>query len=306
MLRKITYSFFIGLISVFSGITTSFSQEFFCEVNVQSNPKLLVTTVDKEVIGQLKEVIEEFMNNTRWTKDEFEIEERINCALQISIEKIPSTGNYEGSIQIQASRPVYNSNYNSTLFSFKDDDFIIRFDRNQILQYSPNQFRDNLTSILAFYAYMILGYDYDSFSPQGGTKHFEMAQQIVSLASTGQGWNASDSRKRNRFYLIDNALQQLFSPLRDAYYIYHRSGLDVAYVDIAKCREEVYNALKLLESVQQTRPGSVNVQIFLSAKINELKGLYSKAEIDEKNKVIALLKKLDPANASKYDEILTT
>jgi hypothetical protein len=140
MLRKITYSFFIGFISVFSGITTSFSQEFFCEVNVQSNPQLPLSTVEKEVLSQLKQVVEEFMNNTRWTKDEFELEERINCVLQISVEKMPSPGSYEGSIQIQATRPVYNSSYNTTLFSFKDEDLIFRFDRNQILQYSPNQF----------------------------------------------------------------------------------------------------------------------------------------------------------------------
>jgi len=283
------------------------SQELLCEVNLVTNPKLQITTVDKDIIDNLTEVVKEFMNNTRWTKDEFEIEERINCALQLSIDKITGTGSYEGSIQIMASRPVYNSSYNTTIFSFKDDDFNFRFDRNQILQYAPNQFRDNLTSILAFYAYMILGYDYDSFSLEGGTKHFEMAQQIVSISqSGGEGWNASDSKRRNRFYLVDNALQQYFSPLRKLYYDYHRLGMDNLYLNIEKGRNVIYEALLTLEPIQQTRPGSVNLQIFLSAKINELKGLYAKAEMSEKNKVVALLKKLDPANGTKYEEILTT
>ena len=289
-------------------LSTSYAQELFCEVNVITDPKLQITTVDKDVIDQLKDVVAEFMNNTRWTKDEFEVEERINCVFQISIERIPSTGLYSGSLQVQASRPVYNASYNTTILSFKDDNLDFRFDRNQILQYAPNQFRDNLTSICAFYAYMILGYDYDSFSLEGGTKHFEMAQQIVSMSQNGggEGWSANDSRRRNRFYLVDNALQQYFSPLRQVYYDYHRKGLDNLYTDIEKGRKVIFESLQLLEPVQQSRPGSLNLQIFLSAKINELKGLYAKAEMAEKNKVVALLKKLDPANGTKYDEILTT
>lgn len=297
----------VALLAMLVSTSMIQSQELYCEVNVITDPKLQITTVDKDVIDQLKNVIAEFMNNTRWTKDEFEIEERINCVFQLSIERIPNTGTYGGSLQVQASRPVFNSSYNTTILSIKDDFVDFSFDRNQILQYAPNQFRDNLTSILAYYAYMILGYDYDSFSLEGGTKYFEMAQQIVSISqSGGEGWNASDSRKKNRFYLVDNALQQYFSPLRKVYYEYHRLGMDNLYANIEKGRTVIYETLQLLEPVQQTRPGSVNLQILLSAKINELKGLFAKADMAEKNKIVTLLKKLDPANGTKYEEILTT
>jgi hypothetical protein len=297
------------LSAIFLGFLTSsgIAQELRCEVNIITDPKLQIQTVDKDIIDQLKTVIEEFMNNTRWTKDQYEIEERIVCVFQVSIEKIPTTGVYSGSLQVQAVRPVYNSNYTTTILSFKDDNLNFAFDRNQILQYAPNQFRDNLTSILAFYAYMILGYDYDSFSMEGGTRYFETAQQIVNLAqsSPDDGWKSSDSRKRNRFYLVDNALQQFFSPLRKCYYNYHRLGMDFLYADIEKARKVIYEALKELEPIQQTRPGTVNLQIFLSAKLPELKGIFSKAEMAEKNQIVSLLKKLDPANGTKYDEILT-
>jgi len=308
MLKKCVTKFvWLMLIPILGFALRVNSQELFCEVSLVTDPNLQITTVDKDIIDNLQEVVREFMNNTQWTKDEFEVEERINCAIQLSINKIPSSGNYEGSIQIQASRPVYNSSYNSTILSFKDDNLNFRFDRNQILQYAPNQFRDNLTSILAFYAYMILGYDYDSFALEGGTKYFQMAQQIVTLSQGGEGdgWRANDSRRRNRFFLVDNALQQYFSPLRQVYYEYHRLGMDALYADIVKGRKVIMETLKLLEPVQQSRPGSVNVQIFLSAKLNELKGLFAKAEMSEKNEIVALLKKLDPANGSKYDEILT-
>lgn len=307
MLEKFIRVSKLWVIAAVMTVTSSKAQELLCEVNLVTDPKLQITTVDKDIIDNITNVVKEFMNNTRWTKDEFEIEERINCIIQLSIENIPSTGQYSGSIQINATRPVYNSNYTTTIFSFKDNNLDFRFDRNQILQYSPNQFRDNLTSILAFYAYMILGYDYDSFSLEGGTKYFEMAQQIVTLSQGGEGdgWRSNDSRKRNRFYLIDNALQQYFSPLRKAYYEYHRKGLDILYTDIAKGRKVIVETLKGLEPIQQSRPGSVNMQIFLSSKLNELKGLFSKAEMAEKNEVVALLKKLDPANGTKYEEILT-
>ncbi|GAA0874858.1 DUF4835 family protein [Wandonia haliotis] len=307
MLEKFIRVSKLWVIAAVMTVTSSKAQELLCEVNLVTDPKLQITTVDKDIIDNITNVVKEFMNNTRWTKDEFEIEERINCIIQLSIENIPSTGQYSGSIQINATRPVYNSNYTTTIFSFKDNNLDFRFDRNQILQYSPNQFRDNLTSILAFYAYMILGYDYDSFSLEGGTKYFEMAQQIVTLSQGGEGdgWRSNDSRKRNRFYLIDNALQQYFSPLRKVYYEYHRKGLDILYTDIAKGRNVILETLKELEPIQQSRPGSVNMQIFLSSKLNELKGLFSKAEMAEKNEIVALLKKLDPANGTKYEEILT-
>jgi hypothetical protein len=174
------------------------------------------------------------------------------------------------------------------------------------LVYAPNQYRDNLTSILAFYAYFILGIDYDSFSLKGGTPYFTEAQQIVSNAqsSNATGWKSNEQGKRNRFYLVDNILHQLFEPLRECNYEYHRIGIDHLYDDKVIARKSIYEALNKLTTVVATRPNSVNLLNFVQAKRDELRNLYSDADVKEKNDVIALLKKIDPANSSSYQEIL--
>lgn len=293
---------FISLLSVSMNLN---GQELKCEVNVVTAPTLTLNTVDKDVFDKLKQAVTDFMNNTTWTKDKFEVQERINCVLQLSITEIAASNTYKGSIQVNSSRPVFNSSYNSTLFNFLDEDLEFTYDRNQIIRFAPNQFSDNLTSILAFYAYMVIGYDYDSFSLEGGTTYFETAQQIVSNAQSvaASGWRANEPKKRNRFYLVDNALQELFKPLRTTYYEYHRLGLDYAYQDPAKARAIILKTLKPLLPIQQTRPASLNIQLFFSAKINELKKLFGQSDPAEKAEVIALLKKLDPANGSKYEEM---
>jgi hypothetical protein len=246
------------------------------------------------------------MNTTQWTKDKFKVEERINCNIQLQINSIPSPGTYSGSMQIQSSRPAFNSSYNTTIFNFQDDDIQFSYSRNAVLVYAPNQYRDNLTSILAFYAYFIIGMDYDSFSMKGGTPYFNEAQQIVSNAQTSSapGWKSNEAGKRNRFYLVDNILHQLFEPLRECIYEYHRKGVDKLYDDKLVARKAMYDALNKLTKVVATRPNSINLLSFVQAKREELKSLYSDAEVKDKNDVVSLLKKLDPANASRYQEIL--
>jgi len=171
-------SFVISLlIFLYAGIASA--QELNCQVSIITDARLEVTSVEKEIFDQLKQTIYDMMNTTQWTKDKFKVEERINCNIQLQINSIPSPGTYEGSIQVQSTRPGYNSSYNTTLFNFQDDDIQFAYSRNSILIYAPNQYRDNLTSILAFYAYFIIGMDYDSFSLKGGTPYFNEAQQIV-------------------------------------------------------------------------------------------------------------------------------
>jgi hypothetical protein len=282
------------------------SQELNCQVNIVTDASLEVTSVELEIIEQLKGVIYEFMNNTQWTKDKFTVEERINCNLQIQISEIPQPGTYSGAVQVQSSRPAFNSSYNTTIFNFQDEDLVFGFSRNAVLAYAPNQYRDNITSILAFYAYYIIGMDYDSFSNKGGTKYFNEAQQIVTNAqsSGAPGWKSNERGKNNRYWLVDNALHQLFSPLRECNYEYHRKGLDVIYDDKIAGRKAVYTALNKLLKVVSTRPNSLNVTNFIRAKTIELVNLYKDAEAKEKNQVVNLLKRLDPTNSSKYQEIL--
>lgn len=299
---------YLILLLLISTSLVSTAQEFNCQVNVVTDPKLDITSVEKEILEELKQVIFDFMNNTSWTKDEFEVEERINCNLVLQIEDIPSQGVYSGSLQIQSSRPVYSSTYNSTLFNFLDKDITFRYTRNAILQFAPNEFRDNLTAVIAFYSYMLLGYDYDSFALEGGTKYFTEAQKIVTLAQTagGAGWKSNERGKRNRFWLVDNALQELFSPLRVCFYEYHRKGMDELYTNKEEARAAMYKALQNLTKVHNSRPGSVNVLNFAQAKLTEIKNLYSDAEVKEKNNIVNLLKRIDPTNSSKYQEILNS
>jgi hypothetical protein len=304
MLSKISRKFIVFSLFLF-GASSLHGQELKATVTVVPKPQMNLTTVDREVLDVLKRVIEEFVNNTKWTSDLFEVNERINCSFQMTINEIPSTGAYRASLIVNANRPVFNASISTTMINFKDDNVDFTFNRDQILQYSENQFRDNLTSIFAFWVYMVLGYDYDSFSLEGGTKHFIKAQQIASLAqSAGGGWSPNDPSKRNRFSIIDNHLNPLFQPLRAAYYNYHRKGMDMLYNDIAVARQNILEALKTLQALQDARFGNVNLQIFTLAKREEFVNIFSKAEAGEKTEVVAILKKIDPSNGEKYDEIL--
>ena len=282
------------------------SQELNCQVSIVTDAKLEVNSVEKEVFEKLEQTVYELMNNTQWTKDVFAIEERINCNLQIQIKSKLAQNTYSGSLQVQSTRPAFNSSYNTTLFNFMDQDLQFSFSRNSLLVYAPNQYRDNLTSVLAFYAYFILGMDYDSYSLKGGTKYFNEAQQIVMLAqsSSSPGWKSKEAGKRNRFWLVDNVLHQLFEPLRDCFYQYHRKGIDVLYENKESGREAIYNAINLLSTVIRNRPNSINTQSFVQAKSNELKNLSIDADKNSKTKIVNLLKRIDPANSSKYQEIL--
>lgn len=293
------------IITLMSSLSVN-AQELNCQVSIIADAKLEVTSVEQEIFKQLEQTIYELMNNTQWTKDKFTVEERINCNLQLQIREIPSSGTYSGYLQIQSSRPAFNSSYNTTIFNFQDEDISFNFSRGAVLIYAPNQFRDNLTSILAFYAYFIIGLDYDTFSLKGGTKYFNEAQQIVSNAQTAgfQGWKSNEKGKKNRYWLVDNALHELFSPLRECSFEYHRKGVDVLYDDKSTGRKAIYGAMNKLVKVVSTRPNSVNLINFVAAKSNELKNLYEDAEPKEKSDIVNLLKRIDPANSSKYQEIL--
>ncbi|MBI1836761.1 MAG: DUF4835 family protein [Flavobacteriia bacterium] len=295
----------IILFSLFSYL--SYGQELNCQVSIITNAKLEVTSVELEVISQLKQSINDLMNNTQWTKDKFKIEERINCQLQLQIDKIPAAGSFSGFLQIQSSRPAYNSSYNSLIFNFQDDDIEFSFSRQASFVYAANQYKDNLTSILAFYAYYIIGMDYDSFSLKGGTPYFTEAQQIVTNAqnSGASGWKSNEKGvKRNRYWLVDNALHQLFEPLRECFYEYHRKGIDQLYANPVEAKKAIFEALNKLVKVTTTRPGSVNLLNFIQAKQTEIKNIFYDSEQNEKTEIINLLKRIDPTNSSKYETLL--
>jgi len=297
--------FFLLVCFLFTFIVNA--QEFNCEVSIVTEAKVEVSTADKAVLDRLETSIFEFMNNQEWTSDNFEIEERVNCQIQLQIKGIPFYGNFSCSMQIQSSRPAFHSSYNTTMFNFQDDNVEISFTGESPLILPSNGYRDNLSSILGFYGYFILGMDYDSFSLKGGSPYFTLAQQIVANAqsSGNAGWQTNEKgNKRNRYWLVDNIQQQLFEPLRICNYEYHRLGIDKLYGNKVEGRKAITAALKKLNKISTVRPNSVNLLNFIQAKVNELKNLYIDADTKEKMEVVNLLKRIDPANSSKYEQIL--
>lgn len=286
-------------------IQSAKAQELDCQVSVIAPT---VNNVETAVFEQLETAITEFMNGRRWTTDEFILTERVTCTMQITINKATSQTNFEGTIQVQSSRPVYNSNYNAPLLMVNDNDFDFTYAPGTMLQYSPDQFRDNLTSVLAFYAYLILAMDYDSFALEGGTNWYTQAQTVVTnaqgLSSPPAGWSAADG-KQSRYALIDNILSQTFRPLRRCYYEYHRIGLDKAFDDPAAARQVMSDALITLRNVHRIRPANYNLQTFFQAKKDEIVKMFGVAPESERARLLPVLKLIDPGNIPVYDQGLS-
>lgn len=279
------------------------SQELNCEVNIIS-PKLKSSPENVLIFDALKQSIFDFMNNTEWTDDVFQGNEKIECSFLITINEKLSSNEFSGTIQIQSRRPVFNSNYSTTLLNHVDKDFKFTFERNTQVVFVENQFTNNLSSILAFYAYLIIGTDYDSFSLEGGTPYFIKAQQIVNQAQTSgaNGWKASENT-RNRFWLVENILHVVFKPMRRCMYEYHRLGFDELYNEPIKGRNIITNCFNYLINVHNLRPLSINMKVFFNAKVDEIVNLFSEATPQEKDKVHELAKRLDPGNIAKYDKM---
>jgi len=292
---------FIILITGLSACVTGISQELLCEVNVLS-PKAQEENV--AIYDLLKTTIEEFMNTRKWTDDDYELYERIECSIQITIDKATDQTRFEASMQIQSSRPVYNSDYKTPVFLVNDNDFNFTFQPNTLIQFSLDQHRDNLSSVLGYYAYYILGKDYDSFSPLGGTDYYLKAQQVVSNCQNAaeSGWRPAES-DRNRYWLVENILSQSFAPLRDINYSLHREGFDLMYNSPDAVRTKMIDDLKSLRSIHQIRPSSYNMQLFFLAKVDEIMNIFREAPTAEKTQIRDLLTVIDPGNISKYEQL---
>lgn len=282
----------------------SFSQELNCKVQVLSQQ---IVGTDKRVFETLQSAIFEFMNNKKWTTDAFKNIERIDCSILINITERPAIDQFKGTFQIQARRPVFKSSYNSVLLNNNDNDFSFSYLENQPLEFTENSHLSNLTSVLAFYAYFIIGLDYDSFALNGGTPYLQKALNIVNTAqsSSDVGWKAFDGNK-NRYWLINNMLDASFVPLRECTYKYHRLGLDVMTDNQEVGRDAISESLEGLKKVHEIKPLSFSVQVFFNAKADEIVNIYSNASNAEKGKLITLLNEIDPTNSNKYQKIITT
>jgi hypothetical protein len=277
------------------------AQELNCSVSVQT-PQIQAS--DKTIYDKLQTDIRDFLNNKRWTNDDYLNQERIECSVVITISERVSTDEFKASIQIQSRRPVYKSSYNSPMLNHQDNDFNFRYVQDQVLEFDESNINSNLTSVLGYYAYIIIGLDYDSFSPEGGTPYFSRAQSIVNNAQilSERGWKAFES-SRNRYWLVENLLNVSFKPMRNFFYTYHRQGFDKFSDNVADSRAAITDNLAELRKVYNDKPNSFLMQVFFTTKADELINLFSQATSDEKNRAIQVLTLVDPANTLKYQGI---
>lgn len=288
------------------GQFSSQAQELNCAAKVST----VQVQSDKTIFVEMEKSINEFMNNTKWTTDVFGPGEKIECSIFLNITKRIGSNDFTASIQVQARRPVFNSSYNSTLILHTEDEITFNYTQFDPLVYTENTYTGELPAILAFYAYMILGTDYDSFSPLGGTPNYEKALNICNLAQTfakNIGWKAGDDggkQKGTRYIYVSNLLDQFFKPLRECLYLYHRQGLDVMYDNVELGTTMITQALQKLETIHATKPNNYSFQLFFYAKADELTNIYKSASTEQKTTGVALLKKLNPGNNVKYNRIL--
>lgn len=295
-MRKIIISVFFLVISFLSS-----AQEFNCVVKVIS-PQVQET--DKHIYEALENIIFDFVNNRKWSNHIFEMEERVECTMMLNI-KSRDMNTFTGELNVILRRPVFNTSYNSILFNYVDKDIQFDYVENQPLDYADNTFSNNLTSVLAYYSYILLGLDGDSFSSLGGSDYYQNAKAVVDAAQNANeaGWQAFQSQK-NRFWLIENLMNNNYYPIRNCIYEYHRKGLDVMYDKVDYGRGVIAGSLMPLKNVYNNRPNLYLLRVFFDAKSDELIDIFSQATSSEKNKVVSLLKEIDPANSSKYQKIL--
>jgi len=281
------------------------AQELNCNVQVSAQK---VQGSNRQVFENMQRDIFEFMNNTVWTNNVFSYTERVDCNILININDQISADEFSGTITVQLKRPVYNTTYNSTMLNFVDNNFRFRYVEFQPLEFDPTTHRSSLISVLAYYTYLILGFDYDSFSPLGGTEYFQMAEKIVTNAQNApeSGWKPYDgSRNRNRYWLMKNVLDKEYEGVRRFNYEYYINGLDKMESRISEARASMVESLKLLQDVYRKKPDPFMylLQIVIEAKSAELVSVFSESFPEEKSRVVQILTEIDPSNKTNYQKI---
>ncbi|MEO6452888.1 MAG: DUF4835 family protein [Ginsengibacter sp.] len=284
------------------------AQELRARVSVISNR--VGTTVNKKTFLTLQTALNDFINNRKWTNDNFKTGEKIDCSFLLNLEQGTDANVYKASLTMQSARPVFNSSYASPIINFQDNDITFKYVEFQQLDFNENRvsgtdaLASNLTAVIAYYINLIIGLDYDSFSQRGGDAYLQKAQNIVNNSPEGRnisGWKAFDGT-RNRYWLIENLLNSRYTLIHDAYYAYYRLGLDNMYDNEVKARTEVLNVLSLLNTFNVDNPNTMVLQFFFQGKSEELLKLFSKASSSEKVRALEFLQKIDISNSSKYKE----
>ncbi|MBR4773825.1 MAG: DUF4835 family protein [Bacteroidales bacterium] len=287
------------------------AQEFRCVVQVNYQ-KLMTSTQqyesagDKKVFESMKQALEDFINGRRWTNLQFEQQELIDCSVALILNTRTSATDFTGQLQIQMRRPVYNSTYTSGMFNFMEsNNFMFTYNESQPLDFDPNNFYGNLSSTIGFYCYVLLGMYFDSFSPNGGEPFYAVAQQVQQAAegSGYAGWNSSGGK--NRYWFMENHTNGAYAQLHDAYYNYHRLGLDMMTKDQTAARQAIIQSLRNLQAVNKTRTNLMAVQQFMDVKMQEITSIFTPAPAQEKKEVYDLVKEVSPINAVKIKDFNT-
>ena len=275
------------------------AQQLNCSVVINAQK---VTNTNQQLIKNLEIALNEFVNKTDWTGQTLKQNERIKCSMFITLSSVNSD-QFSGTIQVQSSRLVYNSTYSSPVFNFNDKDFNFRYVEFENLIFNPSVFESNLVSVLAYYSYIILGLNLDTFVPFGGNAHLETAQNILNVAQQGgyKGWSQSDGIQ-NRFFLTNDLLSPTFAPYRQALAEYHQ-GLDLMSTDLKSAKEKIKAAILNLSKINQTRPNAFLTRVFFDAKADEIASIFSGGPSITIADLVETLNKISPMNASKWSQI---
>ena len=286
------------------------AQELRARVNVMSSR--VGNSVDKKTFQTLQTALNNFVNNRKWSSDNYAPNEKIDCSFLLNLESTSDANVYKGSLTIQSSRPVFNSAYLSPVINYQDNDIIFKYIEFQQLEFNDTRVSgtdalvSNLTAVIAYWINMMLGFDYDSFSARGGNVYFQKAQNIVNNAPEGRsisGWKAFDGT-RNRYWLAENLLNSKYNIIHDAIYNYYRLGMDKLYDQEANARTQILNVLSMLNTFNTENSNTMILQFFLQAKTQELIRIFSKASQQDKAKALDYLKRIDPSSSNKYQEQL--
>jgi hypothetical protein len=286
------------------------SQELLAKVTVIASR--VNTTVDKRIFITLQTQLNNLMNTRKWTNDVFQQNEKIECSFILNIESIVEPNVYKATLTVQAARPVYNSSYQCALVNFLDAEVTFKYQEFQPVEFNESRIQGNdpvaanLTAIFAYYAYMIIGLDYDSFSPKGGEAFFRKAQNIINNAPEGKGlsgWRVFDGL-RNRYWLNENLINNRYNIVHDVIYSYYRAGMDKWYDNEEEARKNVMQSLIQLQAFNKENANTMILQFFMQGKMQELIALFKKGTPEERSRAIQVLSELDVINGPAYKQQL--
>lgn len=291
----------LAILVLFFGSTLGFAQELNATVTVNYER---MTDVNPQIFKNLETKVREFLNNTRFTNLDVEQHEKIECNFYINVSEFKNN-NIQAALQIQSSRPIYNSTYGSPILNINDKDFGFPFLEYEQLVYDQNNFTSNLISVLAFYANIIIGVDRESFQENGGEKFFQSALTIMNFAQPKnyKGWSQNENTNTNRYFLITDLMSNTYSSYRKAIYEYHSKGLDIMESDPAKAKEEIGKSIETLSAIQKYRPNAFLTRVFFDAKADEIVSIFSGGPRVDTVLLRETLDKISPLNSAKWNRI---